>query len=229
MTRRSYDQFCGLAAALDLVGERWTLLIVRDLSLGAQRYGDLLAGLPGIGTNLLAERLRTLEEAGVVRRAQLPPPAGVAVYELTDSGRELAAAMLPLAVWGVRRLDLADPSGIRRPDWLFLTLRARFRPDQAVGVDDTYEFRIDGDVFHVHVHDRAIEVERGAAPVAPDVVIATDLPTLIEIGMGRITAPDAAQSGRATVEGTQAALRRCAEILGVGPRARARRPATRSG
>src|SRR3954465_12520182 len=103
-SRGRYDQFCGLASALDVVGERWTPLLVRDLALGPQRYSDLLAGLPGIGTNLLADRLPQLEAEGVVRRSPPPPPAASTVYELTDSGRELAEAMLPLAVWGARRL-----------------------------------------------------------------------------------------------------------------------------
>src|SRR4051794_27610243 len=99
MAKRSYEQFCGLARALDLVGERWTMLLVRDLSLGPQRYSDPLSGLPGIGSGLLADRLKQLEADGVVQRAHLPPPAAVTVYELTESGQELARALIPLAVW----------------------------------------------------------------------------------------------------------------------------------
>src|SRR3954465_11742396 len=103
-SRGRYDQFCGLASALDVVGERWTLLLVRDLALGPQRYSDLLAGLPGMGTGLLAERLKHLETEGIVRRSMLPPPAAVAVYELTDDGKDLSEAILPLAMWGARHL-----------------------------------------------------------------------------------------------------------------------------
>src|SRR5581483_3423202 len=88
-TRRSYRQYCGVARALDVVGERWTLLIIRDLLLGPRRYKDLLEGLPGIGTNLLADRLKELERHGIVRRTVLPPPAGSTVYELTDLGSAL--------------------------------------------------------------------------------------------------------------------------------------------
>src|SRR5437762_7857993 len=109
MTQRSYGQFEGLARALDVVGERWTLLLIRELLLGPRRYTDLLDGLPGIGTNLLARRLRQLEAAGVVRKSRTPPPSPSAVYELTDRGRELEPALLVLARWGMEWMDL--PTG----------------------------------------------------------------------------------------------------------------------
>src|SRR5712691_3728539 len=99
-TRRSYNQYCALARALDVVGERWTLLLVRELLLGPRRYKDLLDGLPGIGTNLLADRLKHLEDAGMIRRVVLPPPAGSAVYELTELGRRLEPAVFELGRWG---------------------------------------------------------------------------------------------------------------------------------
>src|SRR5687768_3643780 len=140
MPKRSYEQFCGLARALDLVGERWTLLIVRDLALGPQRYTDLLDGLPGIGSGLLAERLKHLEAEGLVQRSQLPPPAqAVTVYELTDDGRQLSHAMLPLALWGARRLGPREPSLTYRSDWLLHSLWATFKPAAAAGVHDVYE------------------------------------------------------------------------------------------
>jgi DNA-binding HxlR family transcriptional regulator len=216
MSRRSYDQFCGLAVALDVVGERWTLLLVRDLALGPQRYSDLLAGLPGMGTNLLADRLRRLEADDVVRRTTLPPPAATTVYELTDSGRELAEALLPLAVWGARRLDYTKPAGRHRADWLLLALRANFRTEAAVGVQDTYEFRIDGAAFHVRVRDGQIDVRRGPAPDGADAVIETDLPTLMELGVGRLTAAQAVKRKRARIDADPDALARCAAILGPG-------------
>jgi DNA-binding HxlR family transcriptional regulator len=216
VSKRSYEQFCGLATALDIVGERWTLLLVRDLALGPQRYSDLLAGLPGLGTNLLAERLRSLEDAGVVRRAQLPPPAATAVYELTDSGRELREALLPLAVWGAERLDFTDKARHRRADWLLLSLRSRFRPEHAGGVNDTYQFHVDGHDFHVRVHDGDVDVRRGPAPDRADVVIHTDMATLYELGLGRLTTTDAVRRKRATVEGSPEALARAAAILGSG-------------
>jgi DNA-binding HxlR family transcriptional regulator len=219
--KRSYEQFCGLATALDVVGERWTLLIVRDLGLGPQRYTDLLAGLPGIGTNLLADRLRALEDHGVVRRSQLPPPAATTVYELTDSGRELREAVLPLAVWGAKRMDFANDDTYRRPDWLLVSLRARFRPDQAVGVHDTYQFDVDGQPFHVQVRDGEIDVRRGAPSEHADVVFTTTMATLYAIGVGKMTTTDAVRRKRATVSGSPEALARALAILGTGERAAA--------
>jgi DNA-binding HxlR family transcriptional regulator len=217
-TKRVYDQFCGLARALDLVGERWTLLLVRDLSLGPQRYSDLLAGLPGIGTGLLAERLKTLEAEGVVRRAQLPAPAtGTTVYELTDDGRALAEAMLPLAVWGARRLDLdAVPApGTYRPEWLFLSLRAQFRPERARGVRDDYEFHVEGHVVHARVRNGTIDIVRGPVPGGhADLVVTTDVPTLLAVGVGHVTPGEAVAAGRMDVAGDPAAMQRALEILG---------------
>jgi DNA-binding HxlR family transcriptional regulator len=217
VTKRSYEQFCGLASALDVVGERWTLLLVRDLGLGPQRYSDLLNGLPGIGTNLLADRLRLLEDEGIVRRTPLPPPAATTVYELTESGQELREALLPLAVWGAHRLDFSDTSSHRRPDWLLMSLRARFRPEHAIGVNDTYEFHVDGHDFHVRVRDGVVDVRRGPAPDgAADVVIQTDLSTLYELGLGHLTAADAVRRRRASVSGSAEALARATAILGAG-------------
>src|ERR671933_2557575 len=126
MTSRSYDQFCGVARALDLVGERCALLIVRDLILGPKRFTDLRRGLPGIGTNVLAARLKELERAGVVRRRTLPPPAASAVYELTDYGRELEEILLAFGRWGARTMGQRDPRYALRSEWLALALKAFF-------------------------------------------------------------------------------------------------------
>src|ERR671921_1724366 len=104
MSKRSYNQYCAVARALDIIGERWTLLIVRELLTGPKRFKDLLEGLPGIGTNLLATRLKDLEGNGILRRATLPPPAGSKVYELTGLGRELEQVVVALSQWGSKLL-----------------------------------------------------------------------------------------------------------------------------
>src|SRR6266542_1496523 len=122
MSRRSYDQYCALARALDVIGERWTLLVVRELLLGPKRYKDLLDGLPGIGTNLLAQRLRELEENGLVRRRRLPAPAGVAVYELTEAGRALEDSVLALGRWGAAFLGVPRTTDRYRPGWYVLSM-----------------------------------------------------------------------------------------------------------
>src|SRR5919202_2762340 len=124
MTARSYEQFCGIARALDLVG-------VRDLVLGPKRFTDLRRGLPGIGSNVLAARLKELERAGVVQRRTLPPPAASAVYELTEYGRELEEPLLALGRWGARSLGTREPRHALRSEWLAVALKAFFRPEAA--------------------------------------------------------------------------------------------------
>src|ERR671923_662341 len=114
--KRSYDQWCAVARALDIVGERWTMLIVRDLLVGPKRYTDLLAGLPGIGTNLLAQRLRELEDRGLVERSALPPPAGATVYRLTETGAALEPVVHALGRWGFQFLGLPKPTDAMLPD-----------------------------------------------------------------------------------------------------------------
>ena len=104
MAKRTYGQYCALARAFDVLGERWTPLLLRELAIGPRRYADLLEGLPGVSPSLLTQRLRELEEDGIVQRSFLPPPAARAVYELTDDGVQLATSLVPLARWGARRL-----------------------------------------------------------------------------------------------------------------------------
>ena len=119
---RTYGDGCGVAHALDIVGERWALLVVRDLLLGPKRFTDLRTGLRGASPNVLAQRLRELEEAGIVRRRRLPPPAGSAVYELTDWGRELEPILIALGVWGVRSPSFAGDAPVGM-DSVLLALR----------------------------------------------------------------------------------------------------------
>jgi DNA-binding HxlR family transcriptional regulator len=214
--KRSYEQYCGLARALDLVGERWTLLIVRDLSMGPQRYTDLLAGLPGIGSGLLAERLKQLEAEGLARRAKLPPPAAVPVYELTDEGEELASSLAPLALWGARRLGPKEQS-LFRADWLLVMLRAVFDPNAAAGVHDTYEFEIDGEVLHVMVDDGRLRTARGPAPGRTDIRVRTDAETFIAVGTGQLSPTDALDQGRAEFDGSPEALTRCLRVFNSVP------------
>src|SRR5579864_8873407 len=177
--RRSYDQYCAVARGLDVIGERWTLLIVRDLLLGPKRYKDLLEGLPGIGTNLLADRLREMERLGLVERSVLPPPAGSSVYQLTEAGEALEPALMAIGRWGARYLA----GGPKRSDTLvprayFVAIRAAFRPQEAKGLRETYEFRIGQlGVFEVRVEDGgAFTAERQASQ--PDAVFSMDVQTL---------------------------------------------------
>jgi DNA-binding HxlR family transcriptional regulator/putative sterol carrier protein len=215
LARRSYDQYCAVATTLDVVGERWTLLVIRELLPGPKRYKDLLEGLPGIGTNLLAARLKDLEAAGAIQRRVLPPPAGAAVYELTDSGRELEPVVLDLARWGLKRMEQPRRRESFRPDWYGVAMCAAFRPDAAKGVRETYECRIGTDVFHLRVHDGRARVAQGPA-TSPDLIIEADFKSLHAVVSRRLPPMEAIESGKVEIRGDPAALRRCVEIFGFG-------------
>ncbi|HWH45977.1 MAG TPA: helix-turn-helix domain-containing protein [Thermoleophilaceae bacterium] len=170
---RSYTQHCGIAVALDLVGERWTLLLVRELVPGPRRWTDLLEGLPGIGTGLLASRLRELESEGLVMRRTLPPPAASVVYELTGEGRLLEPVLEGLARFGIRRLGAPAPGRAVRARWIAMAMRTLHDADAASGPRRAYEFRLDGEVFHAVTGGGAVQVADGPAE-EPHVVIEGD-------------------------------------------------------
>jgi DNA-binding HxlR family transcriptional regulator/putative sterol carrier protein len=203
-----------MARALDVLGERWTLLIVRELLTGPKRFKDLLEGLPGIGTNLLAGRLKELEGEGVLRRTTLPPPAGSAVYELTGRGRDLEPVLMGLARWGVDLLGEPRPGEAFKPAWAVQAMKATFRPDVARWVRETYEFRVGEDVFHVRVDDGVSEPEYGPA-WEPDLILRTDPDTFLALVSGRTEASDAIEAGRLDIEGDAEALARVGEIFGL--------------
>ena len=228
---RSYNQHCPVARGLDVIGERWTLLIVRDLLVGPKRYKDLLKGSPGIGTNLLASRLRELEDLGIVRRRVLPPPAASAVYELTEAGQALEPIILAMGRWTMRFLGAPRETDVILPSAYFLGLRARFRPEAAVGLTAAYEVRVDDQVFEVRIEDGRCTTREGLPSGAADVVIATDMPTLHEVMSGRLSADRALASGRLTLEGDVAALGRFVQLFApdrADAAAPARRPRSRS-
>jgi DNA-binding HxlR family transcriptional regulator/putative sterol carrier protein len=214
MSRRTYGQYCAMARALDVLGERWTLLIVRELLTGPKRFKDLLEGLPGIGTNLLAARLKDLEGEGVLRRTTLPPPAGSAVYQLTERGRDLEPVLMGLARWGVDLLGEPRPGEAFKPAWAVQAMKATFRPEVARWVRETYEFRVGEDVFHVRVDDGVSEPEYGPA-WEPDLILRTDPDTFLALVSGRTEASDAIEAGRLDIEGDAEALARVGEIFGL--------------
>ncbi len=181
---RSYRQFCALARALDLVGERWTLLVLRELLLGPRRFRDLLDGLPGIGPNLLSTRLRHLEAEGLVAKDRLDPPASSHVYVLTDRGRGLDETLVALARWGMDPIAAPRPDDRLDPAWYALALRAAFRPDRAEGLAEDYEFRIDGVTFHLRVRAGRVDARQGPAP-APALVLTTTIRRFLAILTGQ--------------------------------------------
>jgi DNA-binding HxlR family transcriptional regulator len=160
---KRYDQYCPIAHALELVGERWSLLIVRELLSGPKRYTDLAGALPGIGTNVLASRLKDLEGCGVIAKRKLPPPTPAQVYELTPYGAGLKAVVRELALWGVRSLGAPEDDDELAPDWLVSALDTVFAP---VAPDGTIEFRVGDEVASL------VDGEARAGPADdPDVVL----------------------------------------------------------
>jgi DNA-binding HxlR family transcriptional regulator len=175
---RTYNQYCGVARALDLVGERWALLVVRELVLGGKRFTDLKDGLPGIGTNVLATRLRQLEADGIVQKLRLAPPAATTVYILTDYGQRLVPAMLALGRWGAESIGEAAPGQSVRSEWFAVALRSFFDPQAALDVEATIELDLPDGPFRVLVDHGVLRVESGPA-VDWDLRLSTDVETLI--------------------------------------------------
>ncbi|WP_394619922.1 winged helix-turn-helix transcriptional regulator [Lentzea sp. JNUCC 0626] len=175
MKRRDFGQYCGLARALELVGERWALLIVRNLLVRPHRYTELQTGLAGIPTNVLATRLKELEQAGLVERQVAPAPARGVVYALTEVGRSLEPALLSLARWGATQLGEPQPGDRVTPEGMALNMRAAFRPEQAVDMTAAWEIHVRDAVVHVVIDEGALTTGLGESPVKPDLVITPQL------------------------------------------------------
>lgn len=201
--RRSYDQFCAGARALDAVGDRWTLLIVRELLAGPRRYTDLHADLPGVSTDVLASRLKDMEQGGLVTRRRLPPPAAASVYELTERGYGLLPVLAALAEWGAPALGERRPTDAVRAHWFALPLlRAlnRFGAGAAGGVVDVH---LDEGEFHVRTGEPvAGQSVYGDGPAArADARIALDAELCLALGRGELTFAEAVRGGRIEVTG----------------------------
>ena len=209
---RTYNDACAAAHALDLIGERWALLVVRELLLGPKRFTDLRAGLPNTSPNVLAQRLRELERAGVVRRRKLPPPAASHVYELTDWGEELEPVITQLGRWGARSPLRPHDAGLS-VDSLILSFRTMFDRRAAEGLRASYELRLGEDRFRVVVDDGRLEVVRGVAERL-DTVIETDPATLAALVYEGRDLAEALHSGEVKIEGDESAVTR---FLGLFP------------
>jgi DNA-binding HxlR family transcriptional regulator len=206
-TTRTYGDGCAIARALDLVGERWALLVVRELLLGPKRYTDLRRGLPNASPNVLSERLRELESAGIVRRRKLAPPAGARIYELTNWGLELEEIVTSLGQWAARSPTPAPPTPVASADSIILALRARFDPSAAKGRRATYELGLGEDRYRVEVADDELHATRGEAQRA-DATIETDPGTLVAVLWGGRSLQGAQRSRKLTVRGDKAAADR---------------------
>ena len=211
-----------MAHALSLVGERWSLLIVRDLIHGPKRYTDLANGLPGIGTNILAARLRELEAHGIVRKRKLPPPAASTVYELTEYGAELREPLYALARWGARTLGPPTSEDELYPEWGMNGLPALFHADEARGLSETYVLEVGEDVFTARIVDGELDVSAGAAEDR-DLFVAVGMDTFFALSTGELEPRDAVEQGLARLTGPVEAFERCFQVLSIKPRALASR------
>lgn len=211
--QRTYNQYCATARTLDLVGERWTLLLVRELLTGPKRFGDLQKSLRGLGTGLLAARLKHLEHAGLAGKVTLPPPARTSAYALTEAGAELGPVVLAMARWGLRwAMDARHDGETFHPGWAVLGMNACFDAAAAAGVRAVYEFRVGDEVFHARVDDGTIETAQGPAD-RPDVVVETTDDAFLELAAGRLSLADAIGTGVASATGDRELLQRLRDLF----------------
>jgi DNA-binding HxlR family transcriptional regulator len=198
-TRRTYGDACRFAHALDLVGERWALLIVRELLLGPKRFTDLRAGLSHASTNILSERLRGLEQSAIVRKRKLPPPFGSTVYELTEWGRELEPIVTRLGAWGARSPIPPDAREIGT-DSIVLALRSLFDAEAAGDLEAHYELQIGEERFDVAVAAGELSLSRGAASDPEATLAVPDAATLAAILTAQLELEQALASGALQIE-----------------------------
>lgn len=211
MTDRSYQQYCPVACALDVLGDRWTLLVIRDLVLhGQRRFSDIKGALPGIPPALLTERLRMLVDEGLLRTEELPPPAARTVYELTDRGREAVPVVRALARFGAPLLPRPDASHRLSPAAAISSMvTAWFDADAASGIDERYELEVDG------VVELLSSRVGGGGDGEPVLALTTDARTLVDLRQGRIGIDDAVAAGRITVRGSKRSLRSFARVFAL--------------
>lgn len=211
--RRWYDDACGTALGMELVGERWSLLIVRELLLGPRRFGALRAGLPGISANVLTQRLEGLEASGIIERRILPPPANVQVYALTPWGMECEPVVLGLARWALRS-PLHDPRLSFSPTAMMLSLKMLLVPERVKDLQAVIGVRLDGEDYRATIADGSIAVARGDAAGA-HAVLAGVPGAMLPLFFGGQALADAEAAGRVTVTGDHALAARFAGLFSL--------------
>ncbi len=213
MAKRAYGQYCGFARALEIVGERWGLLIIRDLLVGPKRFTDLRRGLPRIPSNILSDRLKELEDAGVVQRRVLPRPAGSIVYELTEHGGDLEDAVLALGRWGARSLGDPRPGEIITVASVIMAMRTTFRPDAAKDLRASYELRLGDVILNMQIEDGSLRVAEGSLPEA-DLIIEAG-PAIKTLMAREVTPAEAIANGLVRLTGNAELLGRFVEMFRI--------------
>jgi len=215
VAKRVYGQFCGFSRALEVLGERWALLIVRDLLVAPKRFTDLHRGLAGIPTNVLTTRLKELEDAGVIERRILPRPENAVVYDLTGYGRELEGIVFALGRWGAKAMGDPRPDEFVTVDSMIMAMRSTFRPDVARGLHESYELRLGEIVLGMRVDDGTLAVTSGALADA-DLVIESG-PGIKELMAGEVTPAEAIAAGTVHLRGDQRLLARFVDLFHIDP------------
>ena len=211
---RTYGQHCSLARSLDLLGERWTMLVIRELMLGPARYRDLLDALPGIGTNLLSTRLKALEAAGVLTK-------GPHAYELGERGEELRPVMEDIARWGMALMREDPGDDLVQPRWGALLMRATMAEADGPRVEGVFAFDAGGDAFWLRSAADRVDLRRGPAPVPPDATLRCDTRTFFDLALGAVKPREALAAGTLTVEGDRRGAERLLKAFRLPVPARA--------
>lgn len=216
-SRRWYRDGCAGAHALNLVGERWALLVVRELLLGPKRFTDLRRDLPGIGPNVLSQRLEELSESGVIVKRRLPPPFAVQVYELTEWGHELETVICELGRWGARSPALPRDAELG-VNSMVLSLRTMFSAEAAAGFSARLELRFGEDVFQAVVGDGEFSIERGTAD-EPDVIVSTTPAALARLVYDGDDVRAAIEAGEVEIIGSARVFKRFVRLFPLPQRA----------
>lgn len=212
-SKRTYGDACGIARALDIVGERWALMVVRELLLGPKRFTDLRDGLPHLSADVLSQRLRDLQDSGVVSRRTLPPPAASQIYELTAKGAALEPVLTALGRWGGANAAPPQEGAAMSSDAYVLSLRTLFSGDLAGDLDVSVDLRLGGLPFHAVVRGGVLDAGRGEA-VEPTVTIEAEAGAFLAVVRGRRKLAEAERTGDVVVRGDRRAAKR---FLGLFP------------
>jgi DNA-binding HxlR family transcriptional regulator len=215
---KTYGQMCPLARSLDVLGERWTVLVIRELLLGPKCFKHLLAALPAIGSNRLSERLKGLEEAGIIHKGTLPAPASVAVYELTSEGERLREPLVALGLWGLALpVDGRIDPRTSRADLIALCLTGAQTKPLDPDRREAFQFRVGDEVFHLQLRHGRFLPRSGPAP-DPTLEVACDLQTFLMLALRELTPSQALKDGRMTIlTGSRTALSEVFRVLAYTP------------